>query len=356
MRANLLTILCAATLFTAYGTAQALDAGKVALNTPAQGGTALFEVLIGAEATTSGTVTVTDTGGTGLSNITFISAPAGWTCVGATCTTSTPFVGLITPYFGLVTATVSTTAPLSITNTVTASGGGLTTGTFTTPTITVTPEPFLTITKTQTNPVFKGNPLPVATGQSLTYKLDVDNIGAAPTTGTVTVVDTLASDMVIGKVTTGGGFWSCSNTVNVVTCTTTNAIPGATMNPGEAPNINVTAAVLGTDGSDTAVVTYTGLNGTQSSTATVTSEVQGTTSVTFISNQTQVDVDGEVYPSGITIQENTLLNHSIYAYPNCKITSVTGFTVLETRPATTLPPWTEVTGQITASPVVVTCL
>jgi hypothetical protein len=61
--------------------------------------------------------------------------------------------------------------------------------------------------------------------------------------------------------------------------------------------------VLGTNGSDTAVVTYTGLNGAQTTTASVTSTVEGTTNVTFTSNQGKVEVDGEVYPSGITIRE-----------------------------------------------------
>jgi hypothetical protein len=218
----------------------------------------------------------------------------------------------------------------------------------------VTPEPYLTLTKTQVSPTYHGTPLPIASGQTLTYKLDVDNIGAAPTTGTITVVDTLASDMVVGYVSDGGGYWSCSWTVNVVTCTTNNSIPGATMNPGEAPNIYVTAAVLGTNGSDTAVVSYTGLTGTQTSTASVSSAVQGTTNVTFISNQTKVEVDGEVYPSGITITENTNLNHTINAYPNCLITSVSGLAVVESRPKAAAP-WTEVTGQITGSPVTVTC-
>jgi len=103
-------------------------------------------------------------------------------------------------------------------------------------------------------------------------------------------------------------------------------------------------------------VTYNGLTTSQTSTATVTSTVQGITNVTFTSNQSKVDVDGEVYGSGITIQENTALTHTVYAYPNCKIMSISGFSVTEMRPATPLPPWTEVTGLITGPIVAVDCL
>lgn len=101
-------------------------------------------------------------------------------------------------------------------------------------------------------------------------------------------------------------------------------------------------------------MTYNGLTTGQTASASVTSTVQGVMAITFTSNQTKVDVDGEIYPSGITLQENTALNHSIYAYPNCGITAITGFSAVETRPATG-PPFTEETGQITASTVAVTC-
>ena len=71
MRAHLFTFCFAATLFSAYGIAQPdfTPSQKVLINGPiAQGGTALFQVLIGNSGTvpTSGTITVTDTGGAGL--------------------------------------------------------------------------------------------------------------------------------------------------------------------------------------------------------------------------------------------------------------------------------------------------
>ena len=87
----------------------------------------------------------------------------------------------------------------------------------------------------------------------------------------------------------------------------------------------------------------------------LSSPVQGTSSLTFISNQTHVEVDGEIYPSGITITENTNLNHTVNAYPSCAMTSVSGLNVVETRPNNKTGPWTEATGKITASPVIVIC-
>ena len=363
MRANLLTIICAATLFTAYGIAQPdfTPSQKVLINGPiAQGGTAIFQVFIGNIGTvpTSGTITVTDTGGTGLGSPTFSGAPV-FICVGGTCTSPVGYslANGSAAYIGLVSVPVSNTAPPTVTNTFTVSGGGGNTVTYTTAPIPVTPEPFLTITKTQVSPSYEGTPLPIAPGQTETYKLDVDNIGAGPTTGTITVTDTLASDMIVGSIGDGGGYWTCNYDYpsNTVTCTTTNIIPGATTHNGEAPNIYITAAVLGTSANDTATVTYTGLNGTQTASTTLSSSVQGTTAITFTSNQTKVEVDGEIYPSGITIVENTNLTHTLNAYPNCGITAVSGLTVLQTRPGTATPPWTSVTGDITASTVAVTC-
>ena len=279
--------------------------------------------------------------------------------MGGTCTgpPSYSLANGAAAYIGIVSAGVSPTASSTVTNTFTVSGGGGNTVTYTTAPIPVTPEPFLTIAKTQVSPAYHGNPLPIAPGQTETYKLDVDNIGAAPTTGTITVTDFLvASDMIVGSVS-GGGYWNCSWTIDTVTCTASNSIPGATSpaSPGEAPNIYITAAVLGTNALDLAQVTYTGFDGPQAAFSSfVSSPVQGTSGVTFVSNQKKVEVDGEVYPSGITITENTNLTHTINAYPNCGITAVSGLSVVESRPKATAP-WTEVTGYITGSPVVVNC-
>ena len=208
-----------------------------------QGGTAIYQVYVGNSDpvnATSGTITVTDTGGTGIGSPTFIGGgtPPAWNCAGATCTSPAGYsLGPnSTVYIGMLSATVPPTA-FRISNSITISGGGASTITFTTPQSNTTPEPYLAITKTQVSPAYHGNPLPVASGQILTYKLDVDNIGAAPTSGAITVVDTLASDMVVGNVATGGGYWNCSWTVNVVTCTTSNSIPGG-KTPGESPSFS----------------------------------------------------------------------------------------------------------------------
>ncbi|MGA2600105.1 MAG: hypothetical protein ABSH09_24320 [Bryobacteraceae bacterium] len=359
MRAYLLTFFSAATLFSAYGASWS-GSYKAYQGTFNQGDTDDLYIIYAHNDGSNGTdalITITDTLPTGLMNPHWTGVPAGWTCTTtattATCTTSVNgAIGAGDTVELYLLVDVSNTAPASVTNEVSFAGGGASNG-FTYPDVTpINPEAYLTITKTQTNPAYKGNPLPVSSGQSLTDELTVDNIGGAPTSGMVTVVDTLSSDMVVGTVTNGAGFWTCHHTATVVTCTTTNVIAAG----ADAPNIFVTAAVLGTNASDTATVTYNGLTTSQTSTATVTSTVQGITNVTFTSNQSKVDVDGEVYGSGITIQENTALTHTVYAYPNCKIMSISGFSVTEMRPATPLPPWTEVTGLITGPIVAVDCL
>ncbi len=370
MRTDLVTMLCAVTMFTASAASFGPLSTKTNVGTFAQGDTGdIYNINVnnnGSFDTDGSTITISDTLPTGLSNPVWKSYPTGWTCTTsgntATCTSNNVIQGTtnappngqtVGPF--VLEVDISNTAPATITNYATISGGGAAaTANVCDTDQPITPEPFLTITKTQVNPVYDGTPLPVSNGQSLTYKLDVDNIGGAPTTGTVKVVDTLASDMVVANVSNGAGYWNCLYTTNVVTCTTNNVIPAAGANPGEAPNIYVTAAVLGSNASDVATVTYTGVSGSQTATTTVASTVDKLTNVTFTSNQTHVEVDGEIYTSGITLEEDTTVNHTVNAYPNCGITAISGLSIVESRPGAN-PPWTEVTGKITASKVAVTC-
>ncbi len=372
MRVYRLTILGAFTLLSAYGASYGPLSTKTNNSTFAQGDTGdsynIFVNNNGNYDTDGSTITISDTLPTGESNPMWVSYPSGWTCTTsgntATCTSnpgtviggqmSNPPNGQTVGPF-VLSVNVSNTAPATVTNCAMISGGGAAASANICDTDQpITPEPYLTITKTQTNPVYNGTPLPITTDQSITYKLDVDNIGGAPTSGTVKVVDTLASDMIVTNVTNGSGFWDCHYKLNVVYCSTTNAIPGATMRPGESPNIYVTATLLGTDASDTTTVTYTGVSGKTKTSTTVSSTVFGTTSVTFISNQPYVEVDGEIYASGITLQEDETINHSVYGYPKCSITAISGLTVVESRPGVN-PPWSEVTGQISAPTVSVMC-
>jgi len=90
-----------------------------------------FTITVGnqlaANEDTNGTVTVTDalTPGTGLTGLTLSSLPeSGWTCSGASCTSSTPVPGggNFPPITG--TVNVASNAGSQLTNTAKASGGG----------------------------------------------------------------------------------------------------------------------------------------------------------------------------------------------------------------------------------------
>lgn len=245
MRAYLLTIVGAVTLFNAYGASFGPLSTKTNVGTFNQGDTGdIYQIYVNNNGNydTDGTlITLTDPLPTGLLTPVWKSWPTGWTCTTsgntATCTTTNVIEGQMSygppgqtvgPF--TLEVNVSNTAPATISNCLTVTGGGATADP--PPPICdtdqpINPEPYLTITKTQTSPEYHGNPLPIAPGQTETYKLDVDNIGGAPTTGTITVVDTLASDMIVSTVSDGGGYWSCNYNyaASTVTCTTTNSIP-----------------------------------------------------------------------------------------------------------------------------------
>jgi len=83
-------------------------------------------------------------------------------------------------------------------------------------------------------------------GQNGVYTLTPSNTGTAPTSGAISVVDTLPSGLTYVSATGAG--WACSSTAPTVTCTSTDAIAnGASGNP-----ITLTVAVAsGTTGSVT---------------------------------------------------------------------------------------------------------
>ena len=89
-----------------------------------------------------------------------------------------------------------------------------------------------------------------------TYTITARNIGAAPTTGTVTVVDNFPPDLI--PTAAAGAGWTCTISANSATCTRSDALaPGASYPPitltvnvaSTAPAVEVNAAVV-TGGND----------------------------------------------------------------------------------------------------------
>jgi uncharacterized repeat protein (TIGR01451 family) len=184
---------------------------------------------------TSGTVTVTDPMPTGLTAT--AAGGTGWTCtVGSTvsCTRSDVLAsGASYPAITL-TVNVATNAPAALTNTVTVSGGGDITPANNTAVDTVSivsVQTDLSIRKTHA-----GSFIP---GQTGFFVLLVSNAATTvPTSGTVTVADTLPNGLT-AKAAAGAG-WSCS-LGSTVTCTRSDVLaPGASY-----PPITLTVSVAG---------------------------------------------------------------------------------------------------------------
>jgi uncharacterized repeat protein (TIGR01451 family) len=181
-------------------------------------------------AVTSGTVTVTDSLPAGLT-ATAISG-TGWACVlgTLTCTRSDALAaGASYPVITL-TVTVANNAPVSVTNSVSVSGGGqtnTTNDTATNPT-TINQLADLTIAKSHVGDFTQGQ-------VGATYSLTATNSGLAATSGTVTVTDTLPAGLTATAISGTG--WSC--VLGTLTCTRADALAAG----ASYPVITVTVTV-----------------------------------------------------------------------------------------------------------------
>lgn len=182
---------------------------------------------------TTGTVTVVDTLPTGLT-ATAMSG-TGWNCTFATgtCTRSDVLAGATSYPAITLTVDVAANAPTSVTNSVAVSGGGETNtanDSATDPTTVTVVAPDLTIAKNHTGN-FNLNQV------GATYTITVSNGGNGPTTGTVTVVDTLPAGLTATAM--AGTGWNC--TFATGTCTRSDALAAA----GSYPAITLTVNVAG---------------------------------------------------------------------------------------------------------------
>ena len=181
---------------------------------------------------TLGAVTVADTLPAGLTATTI--AGTGWSCtISPTlgCTRSdTLAAGASYPVISL-TVNVANNAPASVTNTATVSGGGEanTSNDTATDVTTINTPPDLTIAKSHAGSFSQGQ-----TGAS--YSITVTNSGGAPTSGAVTVTDTLPAGLTATAI--AGTGWSCT-TSPTLGCTRSSALAAGASYPVITLTVNV---------------------------------------------------------------------------------------------------------------------
>jgi uncharacterized repeat protein (TIGR01451 family) len=122
---------------------------------------------------------------------------------------------------------VAPSAPASATNSVSLLGGGDVNAANNTANdlTTIVPGPDLTITKTHAALFTQGQTAVPA----LNYTLTVSNNGASPTAGTVTLIDSVPPGLI--PVSAGGTGWTCTTSLQSVTCTRNDALAAAASYP-----------------------------------------------------------------------------------------------------------------------------
>ena len=181
-------------------------------------------------APTSGTVTVTDTLPAGLT-ATAISG-TGWTCVlgTLTCTRSDALAaGSSYPAITL-TVNVANNAAASVTNTANVSGGGQTNtaNDSASDATTINQLPDLTIAKSHSGNFTQGQ-------VGATYSITATNSGFAPTSGIVTVTDTLPVGLSATNI--AGTGWTC--VLATLTCTRSDALAAGSSYPAITQTVDV---------------------------------------------------------------------------------------------------------------------
>ncbi|MEU0404794.1 hypothetical protein ABZ318_32175, partial [Streptomyces sp. NPDC006197] len=207
-----------------------------------QGGTATYTISVSNAANaqpTSGTVTVTDNMPEGITPT--AASGAGWDCSvsgqTATCTRNDALAAGASYPPITVTANVAASDACTFGNTATVSGGGSASvsdsdeTTVTGGTCTPAQNPALSVNKSHTGNFTQGG-----TG---TYAIDVANAAnAGPTSGTVTVTDTLPTG--VTPTAASGTGWNCSISGQTVTCTRSDALAAGAGYPTITVTTNVT--------------------------------------------------------------------------------------------------------------------
>jgi uncharacterized repeat protein (TIGR01451 family) len=203
--------------------------------TQGQIGTYTINVTNSGSGPTTSTITVTDTLPAGL---TFSSGPpAPWSCsaVGqtVTCTSNTVLAAGANSSFTF-DVSVASNAPFNVTNTASVSTTGEidTSDNSASDPTTIDGVPDLTITKSHSGNFTQGQ-------NNATYTLTVTNSGTGPTSGQVTVTDTLPASLTF--VSGGPAPWSCGASGQVVTCTRSDALAASNSYPALVLTVNVSA-------------------------------------------------------------------------------------------------------------------
>jgi uncharacterized repeat protein (TIGR01451 family) len=217
-------------------------------------------------ASTSGTVTVTDTLPTGLSGPA-ITSDTGWSCSGSTTITCTRSDALAVsgayPPINF-TATVSLTPPPSIADTATVSGGGTLSSASATDTALVSASgPGLGLSLSHLGNFSKSASRAGTTAYS--YVIIVSNNGGGATSGTITVNNTPPSALTPTAVSGGRG-WSCT-LGSPVSCSRSDPLPAGlayfpitvwvTVGAGVTPTVSVPNNASVSGGSTSGTVSAT---------------------------------------------------------------------------------------------------
>jgi uncharacterized repeat protein (TIGR01451 family) len=204
-----------------------------------QGQTGTYTITVsnvGLSPTDGTTVTVTDGLPAGLSFSTAIGT--GWTCVQGppvSCTRSDALASNTSYPPITLTVKVAVTAQGVVVNTASVSGGGDSNSeTASDPTKVIPPPPVLTITKSHNGNFNQGQ-------QGAPYTLTVTNASGGPTSGLVTVTDTLPSGLSVNSVNPFIIGWLCTvNSVNV-SCTRSDVLAVGSSYPPITFSVNVDA-------------------------------------------------------------------------------------------------------------------
>jgi uncharacterized repeat protein (TIGR01451 family) len=230
---------------------------------------------------TTGSITVTDTLATGL---TFVSGTGtNWVCAAVlqvvTCTNAGPIAAASAAGNITLTVGVALNAPASIGNTALAATTGSASASSTDTVTVVSPDLAIAVSHS-------GG---FTAGQNGVFTIAVNNVGTAPTSGAITVTDTLDNNFSFVSATGTG--WACGNVAQLVTCTNAGPIANGASAGSITLTVLVSAAASG-NLSDTAVVATAGDNNAVNNTSTNTVAITAAPDLAIVKTGSSLFVAG----------------------------------------------------------------